>query len=145
MLKSYRRPPISKGPLLQHRAIRKNAQELIERFGIKTPDAHTSTRLLSGGNVQKVLLARELSSDPHVLVAASPTRGLDVGAIETVRGLLLDAARRGMGVLLITEDLEEAISLSDRIVVMFAGRLAGSVDRDNADITEIGLLMGGNQ
>ncbi|MSX92396.1 MAG: hypothetical protein F2749_03160 [Actinobacteria bacterium] len=131
--------------MLQHRAIRKNAQELIERFGIKTPDAHTSTRLLSGGNVQKVLLARELSSDPHVLVAASPTRGLDVGAIETVRGLLLDAARRGMGVLLITEDLEEAISLSDRIVVMFAGRLAGSVDRDNADITEIGLLMGGNQ
>ncbi len=145
VLKSYRRPPMSKGPLLQHRAIRKNAHELIDRFGVKTPGADTSTRLLSGGNVQKVLLARELSGNPHVLVAASPTRGLDVGAIETVRGLLLDAARRGMGVLLITEDLEEAISLSDRIVVMFAGTLAGSVDRDSADITEIGLLMGGNR
>ncbi len=143
VLKSYRRPPISTGPFLRHGAIRRNAEELIKRFGVKTPSPSTSTRLLSGGNIQKVLLAREIGSEPAVLVAASPTRGLDVGAIETVRSLLLDAARRGMGVLLITEDLEEAIALSDRILVMYEGFIAGTVERGNADIAEIGLLMGG--
>jgi general nucleoside transport system ATP-binding protein len=143
VLKSYRKPPVSSGPFLRHRTIRRNAEDLITRFGVRAPGAATATRLLSGGNVQKVLLARELGSDPHVLVAASPTRGLDVGAIETVRALLLDAARRGMGVLLITEDLEEAIALSDRILVMYEGRIVGAVERGNADVTEIGLLMGG--
>jgi general nucleoside transport system ATP-binding protein len=143
VLKSYRRGPVSTGPFLRHRVIRRNAEELISRFDVKTPGAATATRLLSGGNVQKVLLARELGGDPLVLVAASPTRGLDVGAIETVRALLLDAARRGMGVLLITEDLEEAIALSDRILVMYEGRIVGAVGRGHADVTEIGLLMGG--
>ena len=90
-------------------------------------------------------VAREIGANPHVLVAASPTRGLDVGAIETVRQFLMDAARKGMGVLLITEDLEEAIALSDRIVVMYEGRLAGTVERGHADVTEIGLLMGGKK
>ena len=145
VLKSYRHPPMSNGPFLRHRRIRANASALIDRYGVKTPGPDTPTRLLSGGNVQKVLLAREIGSEPRVLVAASPTRGLDVGAIENVRGLLLDAARRGMGILLITEDLEEAISLSDRIVVMYEGRIVGTVDRGSADVTEIGLLMGGNR
>jgi general nucleoside transport system ATP-binding protein len=145
VLKSYRHAPMSKGPFLHHGVIRRNAENLIARFGIKTPGPDTPTRLLSGGNVQKVLLAREIGGNPHVLVAASPTRGLDVGAIETVRGLLLDAARNGMGVLLITEDLEEAIALADRIVVMYEGRVAGIVARGNADVTEIGLMMGGRK
>jgi len=145
VLKSYRHPPMSRGPFLRHRFIRRNANDLIERFGIKTPSPSSPTRLLSGGNLQKVLLAREIASEPHLLVAASPTRGLDVGAIETVRGLLLDAARRGLGVLLITEDLEEAITLADRIAVMYDGRIAGIVERGAADVTEIGLLMGGNK
>lgn len=124
-------------------AIRSHAHELMERFGVKAPGPQTPTRLLSGGNVQKVLLAREMSAGPKVLIAAAPTRGLDVGAIETVRGYLLEAARRGMGVLLITEELDEAIALADNIVVMFDGAVAGVVPRQDADVTTIGLLMGG--
>jgi general nucleoside transport system ATP-binding protein len=145
VLKSYRHAPMSRGPLLNRSAIRANAVSLIRRFGVKTPSPQTQTRLLSGGNVQKVLLAREIAAMPAVLVAASPTRGLDVGAIEVVRGLLMEAARGGTGVLLITEDLEEAIALSDRIVVLYEGQIAGSVDRGHADVTELGLLMGGKK
>ncbi|MEO6629459.1 MAG: heme ABC transporter ATP-binding protein, partial [Aquihabitans sp.] len=95
-------------------------------------------------NVQKVLLARELSSAPKVLVAASPTRGLDVGAIEHVRSLLVQAADDGVGILLVSEDLDEVMSLSDRIAVIFRGRIVAVVDRDDADIEELGLLMGGD-
>ena len=145
VLKSYRRPPISVGPFVKRRAVRSTATSLIERFGVKAPSPSTSTRLLSGGNVQKVLLAREFSAAPKVLIAASPTRGLDVGAIETVRALLLEAARSGVAVLLMTEDLDEAIALADRILVMYEGRIAGEVPRGHADITEIGLLMGGGR
>ena len=144
-LTSYRRAPMSTGPFLRRRRIRSNAQQLMERFGIKAPSPTTPTRLLSGGNVQKVLLAREFSASPKVLVAASPTRGLDVGAIETVRELLLDAARSGVGVLLISEDLDEVLALADRVVVLAGGRVVGSVDRGHADVTEIGMMMGGRQ
>jgi general nucleoside transport system ATP-binding protein len=143
ILKSYRKTPISKGPFLQRRSIRANATALMERYGVKAPGPDTPTRLLSGGNVQKVLLAREIAANPAVLIAASPTRGLDVGAIEIVRSLLLDAARQGTGVLLITEDLDEAIALADRIVVLYEGRIVGELPRGRMDITEIGLLMGG--
>jgi general nucleoside transport system ATP-binding protein len=145
VLKSYRRSPMSRGPLLNRAGIRANAVSLMDRFGVKAPSPQTPTRLLSGGNVQKVLLAREIAASPAVLVAASPTRGLDVGAIEVVRGLLMEAARAGTGVLLITEDLEEAIALSDRIVVLYEGQIAGSVERGHADVTELGLLMGGQK
>ncbi|HMS14357.1 MAG TPA: ABC transporter ATP-binding protein [Microthrixaceae bacterium] len=145
VLKSYRRPPISAGPFVRRRAVRRNAETLIERFGVKTTGPTVSTRLLSGGNVQKVLLAREFSAAPKVLVAASPTRGLDVGAIETVRGLLLDASRSGTAVLLITEELDEALALADRVAVIYEGRIVGVVDRASADLTEIGLLMGGGR
>ena len=143
-LKGYRRPPMSIGPFLKHDVIRRNAEEQVKRFGIKTPSVDTPTRVLSGGNVQKVLLAREIGSEPHVLIASTPTRGLDVGAIETVRATLMDAARRGMGVLLLTEDLDEAMALSHRLVVMFAGRIAGEFARGSYDIEKIGLLMGGH-
>src|SRR5690606_36930415 len=108
------------------------------------PGPTTPVRLLSGGNVQRVLLARELSSDPALVVAASPTRGLDVGAIEAVREAILAAADRGAGVLLISEDLDEVLDLSDRVAVMYEGRIVGVVDRADADVTELGLLMGGS-
>jgi simple sugar transport system ATP-binding protein len=99
--------------------------------------------LLSGGNVQKVLLAREFSTNPKVLVAASPTRGLDVGAIETVRERLVEAADNGVGILLISEDLEEIMSLADRIVVMYEGRLVADMPAVGATREQLGLLMGG--
>lgn len=143
-LKGYRFPPMSSGAFLKHKVIRANAEEKVKSYGIKTPSIDTPTRVLSGGNVQKVLLAREIGSDPHVLIASTPTRGLDVGAIETVRHLLMEAARGGMGVLLITEDLDEAMALAHRMVVMFEGRVVGEFQRGNFDIEKIGLLMGGH-
>ncbi|WP_426571911.1 ABC transporter ATP-binding protein [Aquihabitans sp. McL0605] len=143
-LTSYRRPPISTGPFLRRKVIRARATDLMERYDVRAPGPATPTRVLSGGNVQKVLLARELSSNPKVLVAASPTRGLDVGAIETVRDLLGAAADGGAGVLLLSEDLDEILSLSDRIAVIYEGRILAVVDRADADVEELGLLMGGD-
>ena len=143
VLKAYRRPPYSRGPVLRRSRIRAHAVDLIERFGVRTPGPRTPTRLLSGGNAQKVVLARELSAEPKLLVAASPTRGLDVGAIEAVRNLVFDAARRGTAVLLISETLDEVLEMSDRIVVIYEGRVVGEFDRAEADVEDIGLLMGG--
>lgn len=143
-LKGYRSAPMSSGPFLKQRVIRANAEDLVKRYAIKTPSIDTPTRVLSGGNVQKVLLAREIGAKPHVLIASTPTRGLDVGAIETVRSLLMEAAHRGTGVLLITEDLDEAMALAHRMVVMYEGRIAGEFARGDYDIEKIGLLMGGH-
>ena len=108
------------------------------------PGPTTPTRLLSGCNVQKVLLARELSARPRVLLAASPTRGLDVGAIETVRDLIVSAADDGVGVLLLSEDLDEILSLADRVAVIYEGRILSELDRADADVEDLGLLMGGD-
>lgn len=143
ILKSYRRRPMSKWSVLMRKTIRSNADTMVERYDVKTPDTATPVRLLSGGNVQKVLLAREFSASPRVLVAASPTRGLDVGAIENVRIRLVEAADNGVGILLISEDLEELMSMSDRILVMYEGRIVGDVLAAEADRESIGLLMGG--
>jgi simple sugar transport system ATP-binding protein len=120
-----------------------NARELIKRFAIAAPGPDTPARLLSGGNVQKVVLARELSSSPDVIVAANPTRGLDVGATESVRSLLLEAAAGGVGILLISEDLDEILLLADRIAVMYEGRIVGVVPRSTADLQQLGLMMAG--
>ncbi|WP_206661929.1 ABC transporter ATP-binding protein [Propioniciclava tarda] len=143
-LKGYRFAPMSSGPFLKHKVIKANAEEKVKRYGIKCPGIDTPTRVLSGGNVQKVLLAREIGANPHILIASTPTRGLDVGAIETVRSLLMEAARNGTGVLLITEDLDEAMALAHRLVVMFEGRIAGEFHRGDFNIEKIGLLMGGH-
>ena len=143
-LKNYRSVQISKFRLLKRRAIREQASTLVERYDVKTPDTVTPVRLLSGGNVQKVLLAREFSALPSVLIAASPTRGLDVGAIETVRERLVAAADEGVGVLLISEDLDEILSLADRILVMYEGRIVDDLPATGADRERIGLTMGGS-
>ena len=143
MLKRYRRPPVAFGPFLRSGVIRTEADALMERFDVRAPSAGTLTRLLSGGNVQKVLLAREMSGDPRVLVISSPTQGLDVGAVATVHRLLLEAAAEGVGILLVSEDLDEVMALSDRIAVIYEGRIMGIVDSEEATIERLGLLMGG--
>jgi general nucleoside transport system ATP-binding protein len=143
VLKSHRRPPISTHGVLRHDRIMRNARELIKRFAIAAPGPDTPARLLSGGNVQKVVLARELSSSPEVIVAANPTRGLDVGATEAVRSLLLQAAGQGVGILLISEDLDEILLLADRIAVIYEGRIVGVVPRSTADVQHLGLMMAG--
>jgi simple sugar transport system ATP-binding protein len=145
ILKSHRRAPMSIGGwLLRHGAIRTHAKDLMTRFNIAAPGPDTPTRLLSGGNVQKVVLARELSSRPRVIVAANPTRGLDVGATEAVRALLIRAASEGVGILLLSEDLDEILMLADRIAVMYEGRIVGIVNRGEADVHQLGLMMAGS-
>jgi ABC-type uncharacterized transport system ATPase subunit len=141
ILKSYRE--IGRGPILRAREAARGAAEMIERFGIVARGPKTVAGELSGGNIQRLLLARELSGHPKVLVAASPTRGLDVAATDSVRRLLAQSAEGGVGVLLISEDLDEILDLSDRVAVMYQGRLVGLVDRDDADVDRIGLMMAG--
>jgi simple sugar transport system ATP-binding protein len=143
VLKSYKGAEVSAGPFLRLRRIRDRALDLIRRYDVRAAGPSVPARLLSGGNLQKVVLAREFSGRPTVLVAAAPTRGLDVGAIETVHGYLRDAAAAGVGVLLISEDLDEVLALADRIVVMYEGELVGEVDARSAGVDELGLLMAG--
>ena len=142
-LKSYRSD--ATGPFLRLRRIRDRAVAMIGRYGVKAPGPETPVRQLSGGNLQKVVLAREFSSEPRVLVAAAPTRGLDVGAIETVHGYLREAATGQVAVLLLSEDLDEVLTLSDRIAVMFEGAIVGEVEAESATVEEIGLLMAGGR
>lgn len=145
VLKSYRRSPVSRGPLLSMRGMRDAGLALIERYDVQTPGPNTPARNLSGGNLQKLVLGREFDGDPRVLVAAQPTRGLDVGAIETVHAYLRAAAADGVAVLLISEDLDEILALADQIVVMYEGALAGSLDASTATVEEIGYLMAGGK
>jgi len=143
MLKSYRRKAMRSGPVLSSRKAIANAKVAIERFDIRAPGPRTLIRQLSGGNIQKVLLARELSSEPRVLVAASPTRGLDVGATQYVRRTLSETAKSGVAVMMVSEDLDEVLELSDRIAVFYNGRVVGVVEAADANRQQIGLMMAG--
>jgi general nucleoside transport system ATP-binding protein len=135
---------VSSGRFLNRRLARRRAVELIRRFEIKTPSPDTPMRQLSGGNQQRVVLARELSRSPKVLVAAQPTHGLDVGAIEYMTDQLNAVRDSGVGVLLISTELEEVLSLSDRVAVIFEGRILGVMERAEVDLERLGLMMGGH-
>jgi len=143
VLRTYRYKPYSKGLMLQRHEMKANADQLISKFNIMTPSTDTVTRTLSGGNLQRLILARELSGKPKLIVALYPTRGLDVGATEYVRGLLLKQRGMEAGIVLISEDLEEIFMLSDRIAVLYDGQIMGIVPAAGANIEEIGLMMGG--
>ncbi|MGZ4463660.1 MAG: heme ABC transporter ATP-binding protein, partial [Gaiellaceae bacterium] len=130
-------------PLLRLRRIQARAIALVKRYDVRASGVHAPARELSGGNLQKVVLAREFSGAPRVLVVAAPTRGLDVAAIEAVHSHLHRAASSGVGILLISEDLDEILALSDRIAVMYEGRIVGESDGRGATADEIGLLMAG--
>jgi ABC-type uncharacterized transport system ATPase subunit len=145
VLKAYRGNTVTNGPLLRLRAIREHAAALIKRYDVRGGGPDLPARQLSGGNLQKVVLAREFHGAPRVLVAASPTRGLDVAAIETVHRYLRDAAAEGVGVLLISEDLDEIRALADRIAVMYEGAIVGERSAREATVEELGLLMAGGQ
>lgn len=144
VLKAFSTPAFTTGPFLRRQRVLAHASALLESFDVRgRPD--TLVRQLSGGNAQKVLLAREMSSKPRVLVIAAPTRGLDVAATQTVRGLLGEAAADGVAVLMISEDLDEVLDLADRVAVMCGGRITGVLDAEGADVEEIGLLMMGHE
>ena len=112
---------------------------------MKAPGPETPARNLSGGNLQKLVLGREFRGDPRVLVVAQPTRGLDVGAIESVHSYIREAADGGVAVLLISEDLDEILALADRVIVLYEGRIVGEVDAASATVAELGFLMAGGK
>jgi simple sugar transport system ATP-binding protein len=145
VLKSYRGRPSSRGPLLLHGRIRELADRVMRQYDVRASGSHVPAWQLSGGNLQKVVLGREFSGEPAVLVAASPTRGLDVAGIETVHAYLREAASSGVGVLLLSEDLDEILALADRIAVMYEGAIAGERDARTATVEELGLLMAGGE
>jgi ABC-type uncharacterized transport system ATPase subunit len=142
-MKGYRKPPIRKSGMLRRKKILEFARRLVEMFQIVTPGLHTLVKFLSGGNIQKTILAREIDSCGKLLVAGYPSRGLDVGATETVRRRLLRQREEGCAVLLISEDLEELLGISDRIAVMFEGRIMDILRVEEAAPEHIGLLMAG--
>ena len=148
IMKNYRKAPISKGSMLDMNAATKFAKELKQAYDIIVPTVNTPVRLLSGGNLQRVILAREISGHPNFMVAVQPTRGLDVGAIEGVHRLLLTQREAGAAVLLISEELEELLALSDRVYVIYEGKIMGEVKVESAEpdhhmIETIGLMMTG--
>lgn len=143
LLKDHPRPPFARSTFLRLKEIARHADALIERYQIKTPSRETPVQSLSGGNIQKVVLARELSAAPRFILAAQPTRGLDIGATEYVRSQLLAQRQAGVAILLISEDLDEILALADRIAVMYEGEIMDILPRAQATPEKLGLLMAG--
>ncbi len=143
ILKDHHHLPLSRRGFLDLQQIERFSKQLVQEFEIKTPEITTPARSLSGGNIQKVVLAREISRQPVFLLANQPTRGLDVGATEYVHHRLLEQRENGKAILLISEDLDEIFALSDRIAVIYEGRLMGVVDARQASRSEVGLMMAG--
>jgi simple sugar transport system ATP-binding protein len=143
IMKSYRSQPIGHGWTIDRVVARHRAEELKDAYEVSAPSVDTQARLLSGGNLQRLILAREISSEPGLMVAVQPTRGLDVGAIETVHRLLLEQRAHGTAILLISEDLDEILGIADRVAVIYEGRISQPVAAADADVAELGLLMTG--
>lgn len=143
LLSPYWRKKASNRGLIDRDALRDRGGEAIRRFNVRPPDLDAKIGSLSGGNQQKFVFARELEGDPSFLVAAHPTRGVDVGAIEFLHGELLRARARGAGILLVSSELDEVLALSDRILVLFQGKVAAEFTGPGFDVDKIGLAMGG--
>jgi simple sugar transport system ATP-binding protein len=143
ILREHHRLPFSRRGILSSKEITSHTDKLIKRFQVKTPSQKTLAKNLSGGNIQKVILAREISRNPRTIVAAQPTRGLDIGATEYVREQLIAQRNQGAAVLLISEDLDEIFALSDRIAVIYEGKIIDMLPREDFSKEKIGLLMAG--
>jgi len=143
VLCDYYQPRFSKGVVIQQNMVDANAQKLIKEYDVRTPSAFVAVGKLSGGNQQKVIVARELSRPVKLVIASQPTRGLDVGSIEYIHKEIIVMRDRGVGVLLISAELDEIMSLSDRIAVMYRGEIVATVDRKDATREQLGLWMAG--
>ena len=143
ILREHHKMPYSRSGFLNLGEISRHSAELIKKFQVKTPSQETLAKNLSGGNIQKVVIARELSRSPRVIIAAQPTRGLDIGATEYVRQQLIEQRMDGVAILLISEDLDEILALSDRIAVIYEGQIMDIVPREEATPEKLGLLMAG--
>lgn len=145
IVKSFDSSKLSTNLNMKYDKIKEKSDELIRDFNIKASSSNVKLDKLSGGNMQKVILARELNLEPKVLIASQPTRGLDVGAIEYVREVLLEQKEKGLGILLLSDKLDEVIDLSDRIGVMYEGEILEEVNPDEVEKSEIGVLMTGGR
>jgi len=145
ILKTFGKSPYTKYGIIQWGPIKEHANVLIENYDIRTPHSMVTTQHLSGGNQQRVVIARELSGEPALLVASQPTRGLDIGSVEAVHKALLRERNRGAAVLFISTELPEVMALSDRIIVMYKGEIMGELDAESADVNLIGELMLGHR
>jgi ABC-type uncharacterized transport system ATPase subunit len=144
LLKTHTESAFVKYGFIDKKLVRQNTQEAVEEYAIRTPSLETPVRYLSGGNQQKFILARELAGNPQAVVAFQPTRGLDIGASEFIRQKLLDYRSKGCSILLISADLEDILALSDRIAVIYKGKIMGVVaNQKDLDISGIGLMMAG--
>jgi len=143
MMKNFDQEPISHGWRIDFTSAREHATTMKGKYDIQAPSIYTNASKLSGGNLQKVILAREISCCPSLIIAMQPTRGLDVGAIESIQKLLLEQRANGAAVLLISEELEELLELSDRVAVIFEGELVGLLPATEADLNTMGLMMTG--
>ncbi|WP_126426510.1 ABC transporter ATP-binding protein [Brevibacillus marinus] len=144
VLSTYHHPRYSKNGFLDYRAIAEQAARLVAKFDVRTASTHTLARALSGGNQQKAVIAREVEKDPDLLIAAQPTRGLDVGAIEFIHRQLIEQRDKGKAVLLLSLELDEIMKLADRIAVIYEGKIVGIVDPNQTDEQELGLMMAGS-
>ncbi|MCM3017180.1 ABC transporter ATP-binding protein [Priestia megaterium] len=142
-LQTYYQKPMSKSGILNYKEMYKKAKELIAEYDVRTPSEYTQARSLSGGNQQKAIIAREVDRSPELLIAAQPTRGLDVGAIEFIHKKLIEERDKGRAVLLVSLELDEVINLSDRIAVIYEGKIVDIVDPKETNEQELGLLMAG--
>ena len=145
ILEDHHKQPYARGIFMDFEAIRSRTQEMVESYQVKTPSLETPLKNLSGGNIQKLILARELARKPKVLIASQPTRGVDIGASEYIHLRLLEQRQAGAATLLISEDLDEIRALSDRIAVIYEGQIIGIVDRASATLEHLGLMMAGVQ
>ena len=143
VLETYFYPDFQTNRLLDYNKINQYAEGLVEEFDVRTPSVHVLGRSLSGGNQQKAVIAREIDKDPDLLIAAQPTRGLDVGAIEFIHKRLIEQRDKGKAVLLLSLELDEILNISDRIAVIYEGRIAGFVDPRETSEKELGLMMAG--
>ncbi|MHB9094986.1 MAG: ABC transporter ATP-binding protein [Eubacteriales bacterium] len=145
ILKNYRSDAVGKGLFINWAKVRNYADQIVKNFDIKMAGLESPVSLLSGGNLQKLLLAREISNNPEVIVAVYPARGLDIGAVESVHNTILRQREAGKAVLLISEELEELFSLSDRVAVIHEGEIMGILPREEFDLERVGLMMAGEK
>ncbi len=142
-LQTYYQSPISKGGIIDYKKIDKLAEKIIQEFDVRTPSASTEARALSGGNQQKAIIGREIDRDPELLIAALPTRGLDVGAIEFIHRRLIEQRDKGKAVLLVSFELDEVMNVSDTIAVIHDGHIIDTVKPQETTEQQLGLLMAG--
>jgi ABC-type uncharacterized transport system ATPase subunit len=145
VLETYYRPPFAKNGILQQKAIEQYAERIVRDYDVRTPSIHTAVRALSGGNQQKAIIGREVERDPRLLIAAQPTRGLDVGAIEFIHQSLIKQRDNGKAVLLLSLELDEILRVSDRIAVIYEGEIVKIVDAKDVTEQELGLYMAGGK